>query len=88
MSECRISVIVPVYNVEKYLIRCVESLLEQKGENGFWEIILIDDGSRDSSGQICDNLAEKSSKVRVFHKGNGGLSSARIKEFLWQRGTM
>lgn len=79
MSECRISVIVPVYNVEKYLIRCVESLLEQKGENGFWEIILIDDGSRDSSGQICDNLAERSSKVRVFHKDNGGLSSARNK---------
>lgn len=73
----KISVIVPVYNVEKYLERCVNSLLQQTYEN--LEIILVDDGSKDRSGKICDALREKSSKIKVIHKENGGLSSARNK---------
>lgn len=70
-----ISIIVPVYNVETYIETCVESLLNQTYKN--IEVILIDDGSNDDSGDICDKCAEKSSKVRVHHKDNGGLSSAR-----------
>lgn len=75
------SVIVPVYKVEKYLGQCIESVLGQ----GFvdYELILIDDGSPDSSGEICDKYATFDSRIRVVHKENGGLSSARnagIKE--------
>lgn len=70
-----ISVIVPVYNVEKYLARCVDSLLSQTYEN--LEIILVDDGATDTSGVICDDYAATDSRVRVLHKPNGGLSSAR-----------
>ena len=75
MREDLISVIVPVYNVEKYLDRCVRSLLNQTYTN--IEIILIDDGSPDKCPQICDSYAEQYEKVRVFHKQNGGLGSAR-----------
>ena len=71
----RISVIVPVYNVEKYLCKCVDSILVQSYTN--FELLLIDDGSTDSSGLICDEYAAKDLRVRVFHKQNGGLSSAR-----------
>lgn len=70
-----ISVIVPVYNVEQYLSRCVESILEQTFQN--WELLLIDDGSLDCSGDICEEYAKKDSRIRVFHKENGGVSSAR-----------
>lgn len=70
-----ISVIVPVYRVEEYLGRCVDSLLAQTYEN--LEIILVDDGSPDRCGQICDDYASRESRVRVVHKENGGLSSAR-----------
>ena len=70
-----ISVIVPVYNVENYLVRCVDSILRQTYEN--LEIILVDDGSRDSSGSLCDELARKDTRIQVIHKENGGLSSAR-----------
>lgn len=70
-----ISVIVPVYNVEKYLHRCVDSILNQTYEN--LEILLVDDGSTDGSGAICDEYAQRDSRVRVIHKENGGLSSAR-----------
>lgn len=70
-----ISVIVPVYNTEKYLDRCIQSILSQTYSN--IEILLIDDGSTDSSGVICDRYAEQDSRVRVFHKENGGVSSAR-----------
>lgn len=70
-----ISVIVPVYNVEKYIAQCVESIINQKYNN--LEIILVDDGSLDSSRVICDNLAAEDKRVRVVHKENGGLSDAR-----------
>lgn len=71
----RISVIVPVYNTEKYLSECVDSILAQTF-TGF-ELLLIDDGSSDNSGAICDEYAVKDSRIRVFHKLNGGVSSAR-----------
>ena len=70
-----LSVIVPVYNVEEYLARCVDSILNQTYRN--LEVILVDDGSPDSAGVICDRYAEMDSRVRVVHKENGGLSSAR-----------
>ena len=70
-----ISVIIPVYNKEKYLPRCIESVLAQTYRD--LDIILVDDGSRDNSGKICDEYAEKDGRVRVFHKENGGVSSAR-----------
>ncbi len=74
-SSKKISVIVPVYNVEKYLERCVKSILEQSYQN--LEIILVDDGSTDNSGKICDTFAQKFNNIKVIHKINGGLSSAR-----------
>lgn len=70
-----ISVIVPVYNVEKYLRECVDSILRQVYTN--LEIILVDDGSTDSSGTMCDEYAKKDDRIRVIHKQNGGLSDAR-----------
>lgn len=70
-----ISVIVPVYNVEAYLPRCVESILAQTYEK--LEIILVDDGTKDASDRICDEYATRDSRIRVVHKENGGLSSAR-----------
>jgi len=70
-----ISVIVPVYKAEKYLHRCVDSLLAQTFSD--FEVLLVDDGSPDRSGEICDEYAKKDSRVRVFHKENGGVSSAR-----------
>ena len=70
-----ISVIVPVYKVEKYIHRCVDSILSQTFLD--FELILVDDGSPDNSGAICDDYAAKDSRVRVIHKENGGLSSAR-----------
>lgn len=72
----RVSIVVPVYNVQEYLKRCVDSILAQTYEN--MEIILVDDGSKDSSGQICDNYAEKDNRIRVIHKENGGSNSARL----------
>lgn len=71
----KISVIVPVYNTEKYLHRCIDSILAQTFTD--FELLLIDDGSKDNSGTICDEYAAKDSRVRVFHKKNGGVSSAR-----------
>lgn len=70
-----VSVVVPVYNVEKYIERCVESLIAQ--DHALLEIILVDDGTKDNSGKIIDSLAEKDSRIRVIHKTNGGVSSAR-----------
>ena len=71
----KISVIVPVYNVEKYLHRCIDSILAQTFTD--FELLLIDDGSKDNSGAICDEYAARDSRVQVFHKENGGVSSAR-----------
>lgn len=70
-----ISVVVPIYNVEKYLGRCVESLLKQTYEN--LEIILVDDGSPDTCPQMCDEFQKKDSRIRVIHQENAGLSAAR-----------
>ena len=71
----KISIIVPVYNVEKYIKRCLDSIIAQTFED--IEIILVDDGSTDSSGIICDEYSKVDTRVRVIHKKNGGLSSAR-----------
>ena len=70
-----VSCIIPVYNTEKYLHRCIDSVLAQTYKD--FELLLIDDGSTDSSGTICDEYAAKDARVRVFHKENGGVSSAR-----------
>lgn len=75
MGAPKISVIVPVYKVEQYLPRCIDSILAQTFTD--FELLLIDDGSPDNSGHICDEYAEKDSRIRVFHKENGGVSSAR-----------
>ena len=75
MSNVVISVIVPVYNAEKYLSRCIDSILVQRFND--LELLLIDDGSKDGSGKICDEFAEKDKRIKVFHKVNGGVSSAR-----------
>lgn len=71
----KISVIVPVYKAENYLHRCVDSLLAQTFQD--FEILLVDDGSPDRSGEICDEYAQKDKRIRVFHKENGGVTSAR-----------
>ena len=71
----KISVIVPVYRVEKYLDRCVESIVNQTF--GDFELILVDDGSPDNCPAMCDAWAQKDDRIRVIHKKNGGLSSAR-----------
>ena len=73
--EIKLSVIVPVYNVEKYIKRCLDSLLAQTYRN--LEIILVDDGSTDKSGLICDDYARKDCRIQVIHKKNGGIVSAR-----------
>ena len=75
MPQPKISVIVPVYNAEKTLRRCVDSILAQTFED--FELILINDGSKDQSGDICDEYAAKDSRVKTIHKTNGGVSSAR-----------
>ena len=69
------SVIIPVYNVAEYLPRCIDSMLMLNEQN--FEILLIDDGSKDSSGTICDEYVQKDIRIKVFHKSNGGVSSAR-----------
>ena len=75
MSQPKISIIVPVYKAEAYLHRCVDSLLAQTFCD--FEILLIDDGSPDKSGDICDQYSQQDDRIRVFHKENGGVSSAR-----------
>lgn len=70
-----VSIIVPVYNVEKYLVPCIESILCQIYPH--FELLLVDDGSTDSSGEICDTAANTDPRIKVIHKSNGGLSDAR-----------
>ena len=69
------SVVVPIYNVEAYLRPCLDSLMGQTYEK--LELLLIDDGSTDQSGAICDDYARRDSRVKVIHKGNSGVSAAR-----------
>ena len=71
----KVSIIIPVYNTEQYLPRCIDSILGQSFTD--FELLLIDDGSTDGSAKICDAYAEKDSRIRVLHKENGGVSSAR-----------
>lgn len=71
----KISIIVPVYNVEEYIHRCIKSILTQTISD--FELILVDDGSMDNSGKICDLYSEKENRIKVIHKKNGGLSDAR-----------
>ncbi len=75
MNDILVSVIVPIYNVEDYLPKCIDSIICQTYKN--IEIILVDDGSPDSCGQICENYKKKDSRIKVIHKENGGLSDAR-----------
>lgn len=75
MEKDLISVIIPVYKVEKYLEKCIESIIKQTYTN--LQIILVDDGSPDNCGKICDEYAKKDSRIEVIHKINGGLSDAR-----------
>lgn len=85
MGEVLVSVIIPVYNVEKYLKKCVESVLNQTYKN--LDIILIDDGSTDLSGNMCDDWQKRDKRVTVIHKQNGGLSDARNAGLNIARGT-
>lgn len=75
MSKYRFSIIVPIYQVEAYLERCLDSLVRQTFSE--YEIVLVDDGSKDRSGEICDQYAVQNANIKVYHKENGGLSSAR-----------
>ena len=75
MQQAKISIIVPVYKVEKYLSKCIESILAQTFQD--FELILVDDGSPDLCGDICEEYALKDSRIKVLHKENGGLSDAR-----------
>ncbi|MFB4168894.1 glycosyltransferase [Virgibacillus sp. JSM 102003] len=75
MRQPDISIIVPVYNSSQYISKCIDSILAQTFQN--FELILVNDGSTDQSGQICDQYAEKDSRIVVIHKKNGGVSSAR-----------
>ena len=77
MSTPKVSIIVPVYKAEQYINRCVNSILAQTFTD--WELLLVDDGSPDKSGEICDGYAKQDKRIRVFHKENGGVSSARQK---------
>ena len=75
INECKISIIVPIYNIEEYLEKCISSIIKQTYTN--LQIILVDDGSPDGSPLICDEYAKKDRRVKVIHKKNGGLVSAR-----------
>lgn len=79
-----ISIIVPVYNVEDYIERCIKSILDQSFRE--FELILVDDGSLDMSGKICDEYAKNDQRIKVIHKKNGGLSSARNEGIKVARG--
>ena len=80
MKNVKISILVPVYNVERYLARCIDSVLSQSFQE--WELILVDDGSTDNCPRICDEYANKDKRIKVIHKLNGGLPSARQVGFI------
>lgn len=71
----KFSIIIPVYNAEKYISKCIESTIKQQNED--FEVIIVDDGSEDESGVICDEFSQKDSRIKVIHKKNGGVSEAR-----------
>ena len=71
----KISIIVPVYRAELFLSKCVDSIIRQSFKD--WELLLVEDGSPDRSGEICDEYASKDSRIQVIHTENGGVSSAR-----------
>ena len=75
MNEHIVTIIIPVYNADKYLKKCLESVLCQTYAE--FELILVDDGSKDQSGMICDKFASEDTRIKVIHKSNGGVSSAR-----------
>lgn len=75
MNNCLVSIIIPVYNAEQYIYKCLDSIIAQTFQD--WECILVDDGSPDRCGEICDGYAEKDSRFRVIHQANGGVSCAR-----------
>lgn len=75
LNKTIVSIIIPVYNVQQYIAKCIDSVISQSYIN--WELILVDDGCTDKSGEICDRYAQKDKRIRVFHKKNGGVSSAR-----------
>ncbi len=79
-----ISIIIPVYNVEKYIATCIESVLSQSFQD--FELILIDDGSKDHSGKICDEYAATDGRIRVFHQSNQGASASRNQGVVYARG--
>ncbi|WP_407725158.1 glycosyltransferase family 2 protein [Ruminococcus sp. JL13D9] len=81
MKNSKITVVVPVYKVEKYIKRCIDSILAQTFTE--FELILVDDGSPDNCGKICDEYAEKDNRIHVIHKENGGLSDARNVGIDW-----
>lgn len=76
MKESLISILVPIYNADKYLKRCVESVLSQSFT--CWELVLVDDGSTDLSSKLCDEYAAEDERIKTIHKSNGGLPSARL----------
>ena len=82
--EYAISVIVPIYKAENYLHKCIDSILAQTFQD--FQLILVDDGSPDKSGKICDDYAVKDSRIEVIHKQNGGVMSARKCGILSARG--
>ena len=73
-NMAKVSIIIPIYNVEKYLCKTIDSVVNQTEKD--IEIVLVDDGSTDRSGNICDEYAQKDKRIKVIHKVNGGLSSA------------
>ena len=86
MKEPLISVLVPIYKIDRYLGICVESLLNQTYKN--LEIILVDDGSPDRCPEICDLYASKDARIKVIHKPNGGLVSARKAGLMAAKGSL
>ena len=83
--EPKVSIIVPIYNAQEYLKRCVDSILSQDYRD--FELLLMDDGSKDASGEICDAYAQQDGRVRVIHKENSGVSDTRNQALELARGT-